>query len=785
MATIKTAIKIQDIASSTLDRINVGLSRVRKGFEDVNVKMKEAPTQGLKATEKMTKNALQAEMAYKAEAQQLSIIEKKAKEIIATKGLENAETQEILSSLYEQRNLVSNLKNSYERITQSVRGTQQQIESSQNSQNKFKGSIDNTTNSANGLWDKLKSIALTVGGLAGIKQVVNLSDQLSGSEARLGLIVDDEGSVEELENKIFASAMRTRSAYLDTANVVSKLGILAGDNFKNTDEIIAFTELMNKNFMISGASIQEQTAAMYQLTQAMAAGKLQGDEFRSIMENAPLLAEAIADYTGKTKGELKELSSDGLITADIIKNAMFSSADEINARFEKMPKTWAQIWTKMKNIALKAFQPLLNKISELANSAEFQAAFESFINIISVVAQGVISLVEGITWLISVLEPVAPIILGIVAAYVAFNVISGIVSAVLGIMATMQGIQAAASMMAAGATLAETAAQWGLNSALYACPIVWIIALIIGLIAALAYLWFTNDQVAYGILYVWDMLQIGAMALALGAKAAFYAIILAGQFLWLGMQTIALGALGAWYFFLNGLQAVGVGILYIFQTLYNGVLGIVNGIIECLNKIPGVSIDTVEYANFADNALDSMMDDVVERNAKLQEMTDDMSETIASIDANKAKFSQDLYDSATNIQNKVAEMNSTRQNRVDHRNDWVQGATSAVKDAMNLDGFDFSSMGTGTPGTLGQNVGDIAADTSNISDTLDVTSEDLKYLRDIAERDVINRFTTAEIRVDMTNNNNINGENDIDGIVNTLSEKLEEQMTVVAEGVHE
>lgn len=199
----------------------------------------------------------------------------------------------------------------------------------------------------------VKNIAIAIGGVSAIKSLVNLSDATTSNRSRLELIVDDNGSVADLENKIFAMSNRTRSDFLATTSVVSKLGILAGDSFKNTDEIVAFTELMNKNFAISGASIQEQTSAMYQLTQAMAAGKLQGDEFRSIMENAPLLAEAIAEYTGKSKGELKELSSEGLITANVIKNAMFASADQINDRYNKMPMTWGQIWTRIKMLLLK------------------------------------------------------------------------------------------------------------------------------------------------------------------------------------------------------------------------------------------------------------------------------------------------------------------------------------------------------------------------------------------------------------------------------------------------
>lgn len=457
----------------------------------------------------------------------------------------------------------------YQKLVNNIDSAERNIRENITNQNQFNNSINSGVHSADNLANKFRSILTTLLSIVGAKKVLDLSDQVSQTTSRLNLIVDDGGSVDNLENKIFASADRARGAYLDTANVISKLGILAGDSFKNNDEIIAFTELMNKNFKISGASIQEQTAGMYQLTQAMASGKLQGDEFRSIMENAPLLAEAIADYTGKTKGELKELSSEGLITSDVIKNAMFAAAEKTEERFERMPMTFAEAWNKMKNIAIKTFQPVLTKISSVVNSSEFQEMFESFINVVSIAAQAVLELINAATWLYSVLEPFTPLILGIVGAYIAFNIISGLVSAALGIMSTMQAIHSAASMMAAGATFTETAAQWGLNSALYACPIVWIVALILALIVALTYLWFTNDKVAYAILYLWDALKLGIMTAGLGIQAVWYGLQLAAMYLWLGIQTVVLGLMTAWYGFQTGVEAVCLGVLSIFQGLYN------------------------------------------------------------------------------------------------------------------------------------------------------------------------------------------------------------------------
>ena len=226
--------------------------------------MSVAPTKAISNAEKLNQSALQTELTYQAELQVLRQVEAEARKIIAAEGTQTARAQDIIASVREQRSLVQSLKGNYDNVAKSIKN-------GHDNQEQFNNSINTANNNSNTLLNTIKNIALTLGGITAVKGVVDLSDTTTSNRARLELIVDDNGSVEDLENKIFAMSNRTRSDFLATSSVVSKLGILAGESFENTDEIVAFTELMNKNFAISGASIQEQTAAMYQLTQAMAA----------------------------------------------------------------------------------------------------------------------------------------------------------------------------------------------------------------------------------------------------------------------------------------------------------------------------------------------------------------------------------------------------------------------------------------------------------------------------------------------------------------------------------
>ena len=590
MATIRSSIVVQDMASSVFAKINSNLNRTTRGFKNLNNEMSVAPTKSINNAEKLNSAALQTELTYQAELQVLKQVEAEARKIIAAEGTQTARAQDIIASVREQRNLVQSLKGNYDNVAKSVKN-------GHDNQEQFNNSINTANESSNKLLSTVKNIVLALGGVTAMKSLVNLSDTVTNNKARLSLVVDDGGSVEELENKIFASADRARADYLNMTSSVSKLSLNAGSAFKSNDETIAFAELLNKQFAISGAQQQEISSATLQLTQALGSGVLRGEELNAVFEASPNIIQTIADYLEVDIGKIRNMASEGLITANVIKNAMFDSADQINERFNKMPMTWSQIWTKAKNYAVKALDPVLVKINELANNQQVQEMFNMFIDGASLAAQGILTLVEGISWLVSILEPVAPIILGIVAAYVAFNIISGITSGILSIMSLVQGIQAAASMMQAGATLSATAAQWGLNSALLACPITWIVILIIALIAILTYLWFTNDKVAYAILYLWDALRLGIMVAGLGIQAVWYGLQLAALFLWLGIQTVVLGLMTAWYGFQTGVEAVCLGVLSIFQGLYNGIVSIVNAIITVLNKIPGVEIDTVEAAH--------------------------------------------------------------------------------------------------------------------------------------------------------------------------------------------
>lgn len=237
--------------------------------------------------------------------------------------------------------------------------------------------------------DKIKDVAVAA---------TQTADELTSIRSRINLINDGSQTTAQIMEKVYDAAQRSRGSYTDMADSVAKLNMLAKDAFSSNDEAIAFVEQLNKQFKISGASVQEASAAMYQLTQAMAAGKLQGDEFHSIMENAPLLAQSIANEMGLTVGQLKEMSSQGLITSDIIKEALFNSAEETNAKFAEIPMTFAEVGQSIQNELIQAFQPVLEQISSIPQSGEFQALSEGVVVAIrgmAVAAQGSIGLIQA------------------------------------------------------------------------------------------------------------------------------------------------------------------------------------------------------------------------------------------------------------------------------------------------------------------------------------------------------------------------------------------------------
>ena len=316
----------------------------------------------------------------------------------------------------------------------------------------------------------------------------NLSDQMAQIRSRINLINDGSQTTAEIMDKIYAASQRSRGGYLEMADSVSKLNMLAKDAFSSNDEAIFFVEQLNKQFKISGASVEEATSAMYQLTQAMASGKLQGDEFRSIMENAPMLAQSIAQEMGMSVGQLKELSSQGLITADIIKNALYGSAEETNQKFAEIPMTFADIGQSIQNQFIQAFTPILEQLASITSSGEFMAAFEGVgiaIRSVAAVAQvsiGLISaafnsmkvvvstvgnIVKSFAVLVATaMPPVAAAIIGVTAAFIAQRAIVAAHSTILATLTVKTLAYRTAAIVTTAATKAWAAAKTALGVAI-------------------------------------------------------------------------------------------------------------------------------------------------------------------------------------------------------------------------------------------------------------------------------------------------------------------------------
>lgn len=644
---------------------------------------------------------------------------------------------------------------------------EENIRNANNEQQNFNNSIRGGSSSANGLLSIIKKVAIAAGGIAGINKVLNISDELTSTKARLNLLVDDGGSVDVLEQKIMASAQRSRSVYFDTASAVAKLGLNAGNAFNgDMNQVIAFMEQVNKQFVIGGATAQEQSNAMIQLTQAMAAGALRGEELNSILDGAPGIARAIEKYMGIAEGSIKTVAQEGKVTAEVVKNAMFAMADETNAKFDSMPKTWAQIWAGMKNKALSMFAPILTKINQIANSTKFQQVTTALINGLAGVANIASSVLDILISIASVIVDnwswIQPIIMGIVAAMLIYNGVALATNIIMGSQATAKAVHAAATAMEAGATFTATVAQQGLNAALLACPLTWIILLIIAVIAAI-------------------YAACAAVAKFTGVANSGFGVICGGImvviafFKNLGLS-VANIALGIW----NALGACASNIGTAFHNVISNVQGwfynllstaltVVAGICEALNKLPFVEFDYSGITNKASEYA-AKSAEVYGNVEEYKSVADAFNEGMSTFDTFQDGWAADAFASGAAWGDGVA--------------DKVSGMFDfSALDSMGADSLDAFNLGNDLDSIYG-NTGDIANNTAATADALDIAEEDLAYLRDIAEREAINRFTTAEIKVEQHNENHISSEMDIDGIMDAWTENFAERLAVSAEGVH-
>lgn len=662
----------------------------------------------------------------------------------------------------------------YLRLSQTVGNTERYIRDNVDEQGRFNREIEEGTNEANSLMQTIKGAVAAYATIQTLSTALNLSDQLTSTTARLNLMNDGLQTTQDLQNMIYLSAERARGSYQATADAVSKLGLMAGDAFGSSEEIIAFMEQVNKQFTIAGTEAAGIDAAMLQLTQAMGSGVLRGEEYNSILEQAPNIIQAIADYMEVPKGQLKDMAAEGQITADIVKAAMFAAADETNAKFESMPKTFSQIWTSFQNTALMAFQPVLQRMNEIANSEAFQEFVNNAIEGLSMVAGIALEIFDLLVGVAGAVADnwswLSPIIYGVAAALavyygwqLAVNAINAITKGIHIAMAIAQMIHAAATGALTAATAAEIAAQNGLNAALYACPIVWIIVLIIALIAL-----FYAAVAAVNKFAGTSVSATGIICGAFMVALAFIGNIFVA--LWnlvVDVFVLIYNLVATVANFIGNVFTDPIGaVCRLFFDLADTVLGILQALASAIDAIFGSNL-AGSVQGWRDS-LGGWVDDTFGKG----------DEVMAKMNADDMKLGRFEYGAAWDAGYSFGEGIDESIANFDPSSLFDTNVPGA-DDYANLGNY-----GSGIGG-IGSGVDDIAGNTGKIADSMDITEEDLKYLRDIAEQEAVNRFTTAEITIEQTNNNNISSKMDLDGIVSGLTDAANEAVDKIAEGVHE
>lgn len=674
---------------------------------------------------------------------------------------------------------VSAANDAYLRLSQTVGNTERYIRDNVDEQGRFNQEISAGTQQANELTNTIKRAVAAYVSIQSVGKALNISDELVQTTSRLNMMNDGVQTTAELVNMVYAAAQDARGSFSQMSDVVARFGNNAKDAFSSSEEVVAFADLIQKQMTIAGASTQEAANAELQLSQALGSGVLRGDELNSIFEQAPNLIQNIADYLDVPIGKIREMAADGELSADVVKAAIFSAADDINSKFNEMPMTWGQIWQSMQNTALIAFQPVLQRLNDLANSEAFQTFIQGAIEAMATLASIVLNIFDLIgtvggfiadNW--SVISPIIYGVIGALAVYAAY----------LGIVKAIEIASAAASMihslamsakiavMAAvtGQTMAATAAQMGYNGALYACPVVWIIMLLIALIAII-------------------FAVCNAIAKMTGIANSGFGVITGGvnvviQFfknLGLTVANIALGIGNAVAALASNMMTAFHNAICNVQSWFYNLLSTACSVIEsiaaALNKLPFVSFDYSGISSAADDYA-AKASEAGGNKEDYQSISDAFNEGFTTFDAFQDGWASDAFNAGAawgdGVADKVSNFSLSD----------VFGQTDIPNVSDYTSGFNDAIANSG----VGDSVGSIDDNTGKIKDSLEVSEEDLKYLRDIAEQEAINRFTTAEINVDMSGmQNTVNSGDDIDGFMTKLTDSVNEAVDNMTEGVHE
>lgn len=648
------------------------------------------------------------------------------------------------ASLEAARNEIAQATVAAEEFNQTMQQASSPINDNIRRQEQFNQSLQNGASESSNLVSAIKRMAGAYLSIQTAGKILEMSDEITQTTSRLNMMNDGLQSTADLYNMVYVAANDVRGSLGDMASVVARFGNNAKDAFSSSAEVVQFANLVQKQMTIAGASTQEAANAELQLSQALGSGVLRGDELNSIFEQAPNLIQNIADYLNVPIGKIRSMAQDGELSADVVKQAVFAATDEINANFESMPMTWGQMWTVFQNNATMAFQPVLQRLNDLANTDGFQTFTTNAINDLAVVAGVVLDIFEGI---------------GSVGTFVSDNwqIIGPIVEGVAAALTVYYGWQ----LLSASATKAAAAAQWIYNAAMNANPAA-IVAISIGalivLIGILANKFTGTGHIAQS---VFGMITGGINVVIQYFKN--WGLTVADIFIgiWNAGGACATNVEIAFHNAISHVQAL-------WYNMLSTALTVVSGICSALNKLPFVDFDYSGITGAADNYASKAA--AAAGNTKdYASVPAAFSKGVKTYDTYQKGWVNDAYTAGAA---------------------WGDGVTSKIKNTLSSKATNIPNANN-YPNALASsnaataaNTADTAKNTAKTANTLSASSEDLKYLRDIADREYVNKFTTAQIKVEMINHNNVNNDMDLDGMAEHLRSKIEEEMNAAAEGEH-